>query len=235
MMVSIRCNENHFCFSSSSSVFSDAFDAVAALGNLLGAKSFRNRKAEWGARVWPGCITNRKLVLFCWAFFVVVEFSFWYLTLVLPTSVASSICVLSIFATREQDCCFGNVKLTGRSRDLLKIFMSIKTLILSYSVSKTAWGCTSSWCPWQNNFKSNKKLVGSVLNMFERTRVMRCGMREGSALLPSSSEERQQHNQKGFASINCNLMPIFKCNEGCSKERLKFSDHFNWIFQLLLD
>lgn len=50
MMVSIRCNENHFCFSSSS-VFSDALDAVAALDNLPDAKSFRNRKAERGARV----------------------------------------------------------------------------------------------------------------------------------------------------------------------------------------
>lgn len=63
--------------------------------------------------------------------------------------------------------------------------------------------------------------------MFERMWVMWWGVREGSALLPSFREERQHHTQKGFASINCNLMPIFKCNEGCSKERLKFSDYFN--------
>lgn len=48
-MVSIRCNENHFCFNSSSPLFSDALDVVAALHNLLDAKSFRKRKAECGA------------------------------------------------------------------------------------------------------------------------------------------------------------------------------------------
>lgn len=52
MMVSIRYNENHFCFNSSSSLFSDALDAVAALDNLLDATSFRNRRAECGARTW---------------------------------------------------------------------------------------------------------------------------------------------------------------------------------------
>lgn len=52
MMVSIRCNENHFCFNSSSSLFSDVLDAIATLDSLLDAKSFRNRKAECGARTW---------------------------------------------------------------------------------------------------------------------------------------------------------------------------------------
>lgn len=50
MMVTIRCNENHFCFNSSSSLFSDVLDAVAALDNLLDAKSLRYREAECGAR-----------------------------------------------------------------------------------------------------------------------------------------------------------------------------------------
>lgn len=50
MMVSIRCNENHFCFSSSKSVFTAALDVVAALNTLLDAESFITRKAECGAR-----------------------------------------------------------------------------------------------------------------------------------------------------------------------------------------
>lgn len=50
MMVSIRCNENHFCFSSSQSIFTVVLYVVEALNNLLDAESFINRKVGCGAR-----------------------------------------------------------------------------------------------------------------------------------------------------------------------------------------